>query len=134
VGTLPDGRHYKVRRGKRGAWPRGTLVSALQPRARPHWLDRLGRVLRLSHLLLCHPPRLALPASHPPTHHPPTHPPNPPTFPPTHPTPPPNPPQNYHLVHTPSGARRLMVVAEDGVRKDRRYAYKAAPDLGGCAV
>lgn len=39
--------------------------------------------------------------------------------------------QNYYVVEGPSGAERLMVVAEDGVRKDRRYAYKAAPNLGG---
>jgi hypothetical protein len=41
--------------------------------------------------------------------------------------------KNYFAVHSLSGARRLMAVAEDGVRRDRRYAYKAAPDLGGCA-
>lgn len=39
--------------------------------------------------------------------------------------------QKYHVVESSSGLEKLMVVAEDGVRKDRRYAYKAAPDLGG---
>jgi hypothetical protein len=39
--------------------------------------------------------------------------------------------QNYYVVESATGAERLMVVAEDGVRKDRRYAYKAAPDFGG---
>ncbi|GBF98621.1 hypothetical protein Rsub_10810 [Raphidocelis subcapitata] len=41
--------------------------------------------------------------------------------------------KRYYVVDSSSGAERLMVVAEDGARRDRRYAYKAAPDLGGFA-
>jgi hypothetical protein len=39
--------------------------------------------------------------------------------------------KNYYLVHEGDGAERLMVTAEDSVRKDRRYTYKAVTDVGG---
>lgn len=38
--------------------------------------------------------------------------------------------QNYYLVDD-EGAKKLMVMAEDGARLDRRYTYKAAEDVGG---
>eukprot|EP00878_Enallax_costatus_P026588 GHUV01028539.1.p3 GENE.GHUV01028539.1~~GHUV01028539.1.p3 ORF type:complete len:119 (-),score=36.04 GHUV01028539.1:882-1238(-) len=38
--------------------------------------------------------------------------------------------KNYYLLDD-SGAEKLMVMAEDGARLDRRYTYKAVEDVGG---
>lgn len=38
--------------------------------------------------------------------------------------------KNYYLVDD-HGAEKLMVMAEDGARLDRRYTYKAVEDVGG---
>jgi hypothetical protein len=39
--------------------------------------------------------------------------------------------KNYFLINEEEGFEKLMVLAEDGHRKDRRYTYKAVTDVGG---
>jgi hypothetical protein len=36
-----------------------------------------------------------------------------------------------HPFVAPQGDEKLMVMAEDGARLDRRYTYKASEDVGG---
>lgn len=122
VGTLPDGRHVKVRatrqqpsaplllpccsQGRRallGPYAGKRPVGSYAPRHTPLSASRHSAPCTS---LRCSP--------YPPTCHA-------------------RPNQRYYAIDTPGRRERLMVVAEDGVRRDRRYAYKAAPDLGGCA-